>query len=222
MRGCARLLFGLRCSQHEARSCYKCSVSANHSRSIHWFQIPINLLMGAHSTLRCQGQSLWLSVSHAVAETVPAAKEDDFCTVQERRCRAPLTVSSDFFPSHFLTKEDSCLIESSTRLTGSPFFVFAFHFVLIKKTTTKKQNATSFCVSLPQRDAQVARREPQKAFGHQPSAQTAQVPGGGRGHQGGPQVLPLSRGHQQRVHRGADIENHRLLWIPALECELHQ
>lgn len=104
-RGCARLLFALRCSQHEARSFYKCSlsVSAHHSRSIHWFQIPINLLIRAHSTQQRQGQSLWLSVSHAVAETAPAAK-DDFCTVQERRCRAPLTLSSDFFPSHFLTK----------------------------------------------------------------------------------------------------------------------
>lgn len=43
-----------------------------------------------------------------------------------------------------------------------------------------------------QRDAQVARREPQKAFGHQPSAQAAQIFGGGRGHQRGPQILPLS------------------------------
>ncbi|KAF3842211.1 hypothetical protein F7725_024162, partial [Dissostichus mawsoni] len=41
-------------------------------------------------------------------------------------------------------------------------------------------------------DAEVARREPQKAFGHQPSAQTAKVPGGGRGHQRGPEVLALS------------------------------
>lgn len=146
------LLFALRCSLHEARSCYKCSVSvsANHSRSIHWFQIPINLLIGAHSTQQCQGQSLWLSVSHAVAETVPAAKEDDFCTVQERRCRGPLTVSSDFFPSHSLTKEDSCLIESSTRLTGSPFLSLRFTLPCSKKKTTKKiKRHLPLCLSSP-------------------------------------------------------------------------
>lgn len=67
-----------------------------------------------------------------------------------------------------------------------------------------------------QRDAQVARREPKKAFGHQPAAQTAQIPGGGRGHQRGPQVFALSGGHQQCVHRGEDTAHHRILWIPAL------
>lgn len=118
-----------------------------------------------------------------------------------------------------VAEKDSCLIQAHTRFTR-------YTFLLIQVVSLCLSNAanpsSSSCSLFLQRDAQVARREPQKAFGHQPSAQTAQVPGGGRGHQGGPQVLPLSRGHQQRVHRGANTEDHRVLWISALECELQE
>lgn len=111
------------------------------------------------------------------------------------------------YESLVLAKEEPCRIESGKRFATSSPHPFAKHFVFVPSS---------------QRDAQVTRREPEKAFRHQPATQTAEVPGGRRGHQGGPEVLPLGRGHQQRVHRGADIENHGLLWIPAVEGKPHQ
>lgn len=136
-------------------------------------------------------------------------KDDDCCTVQERRCRAPgraLRRSIQLWVSCFSQGGALSHRVSQKVYTSSPHS-FAKHFAF---------------VSSSQRDAQVTRREPEKAFRHQPATQTAEVPGGRRGHQGGPKVLPLSRGHQQCVHRGADTENHGLLWIPALEGQPHQ
>lgn len=110
-------------------------------------------------------------------------------------------------------------------ISGFPFLAReSSHQAIIR---FNKASFMSLCFAPPpsplvlssQRDAQVPWREPQKAFGHQPSTQTAQVPGGGRGHQRGPQSFPLSWGHQQRIHRGANTADHRLLWISALECE---
>lgn len=110
-------------------------------------------------------------------------------------------------------------------ITGFPFLARESSHQAIFRFN--KASFMSLCFAPPpsplvlssQRDAQVAWREPQKAFGHQPSTQTAQVPGGGRGHQRGPQSFPLSGGHQQCIHRGANTADHRLLWISALECE---
>lgn len=124
--------------------------------------------------------------------------------------QGPCALRSD---SPSFSQEGPLVSSTHAQLPGSPFLLYIYK---------KKKTPWHPLFSLPQRDAQVARREPQKAFGHQPSAQTAQIPGGGRGHQRGPQVLPLGGGHQQRVHRGEDTENHRLLWIPALECQLQQ
>lgn len=117
-------------------------------------------------------------------------------------------ISNTDFP--VLPKEKSYIIDSYTRFTDPLPFANWPHFV-----------STPLVLSF-QRDAQVTRREPEKAFGHQPSAQAAQVPGGWRGYQRRPQILPLSWGHQQRVDRGANIAHHRILWISALECKLQE
>lgn len=135
-------------------------------------------------------------------------KDDDFCTVQERRCRAPGRArqrSIQLWVPWF--SQGGALSNRVRQKVHKLPSSSAKHFVFVASS---------------QRDAQVTRREPAKAFRHQPATQTAEVPGGRRGHQGGPKVLPLSRGHQQRVHRGADIENHWLLWIPALEGKSRQ
>lgn len=115
----------------------------------------------------------------------------------DRRCRGALTLSPDFPTSshHFPNRKDSLSRRVISKARELPLLVFlASLCVVVEKETTL------LCLFLPQRDAQVARREPEKAFGHQPSAQAAQVLGGGRGHQGRPQVLALGGGHQQRVH----------------------
>lgn len=161
-----------------------------------------------HGIQQLQDQSLSLSVFHTVVVRTQGQWRMMISALYKRGAAGALNAGlcgahSTDFPG--VAVESSGLIQSYTRFTGSPFPFAKRSYTLVLSS---------------QRDAQVARREPQKAFGHQPSTQAAQVPGGGRGHQGGPQVLPLSRGHQQRVHRGADIAHHRLLWIPALECKL--
>lgn len=116
------------------------------------------------------------------ADTGPM-KDDDFCTAQERRCRAPGRAprrSIQLWVSCF-SKEGALSHRVRQNVYTSPPYSFAKHFAFVPSS---------------QRDAQVTRREPEKAFRHQPATQTAEVPGGRRGHQGGPKVLPLGRGHQ--------------------------
>lgn len=78
---------------------------------------------------------------------------------------------------------------------------------------------------VPQRHAALPRCQPAAAVRHQPAAAAAQVPGGGRGHQRGLEVVPLRGGPHQRfrgahLHRGEDPPHHRLLRLPALGRQL--
>lgn len=86
------------------------------------FYIPFNRSRTVHSIQQFPGQSLWLSVSHTVAEMGPM-KDEEFCTVQERRCRGlsrPSLWENTALTFPVWAKKDSCLIESYTRFTGSP------------------------------------------------------------------------------------------------------